>query len=433
MVAIFLSKQLSSVHSIPQSNMTVSGIDFGDQKLIYLDNNASTPIAPSVLAVMDKYKAIFGNPHSGHFLGAISRSALDQARKQVLDVFGLSADAWTCIFTSGASECNNLAIKGVVMHALRTKPAETVHVCTSAVEHASIDKCVDYLGDLFGKARVTSARFPVDIHGVVNIEAVEEELRSHGNTLIVSCIQTVAETGAVQPVAEIANVAKRLSENLIFHCDASQSVGKLSFDHLNSLAQDVDLITVAGHKFGAPKGIGALLVRNTVMSRIDPLIHGAGQEFGIRGGTENVLFAIALGAACDLAKGKRQSTELKDLLWEIISDEFKLSGKRVDFRLNSTAPICSPLTINFSVAGTSGPCIVSAVGNAKVGTINVCFSAGSACHSRGAPSPSKVLAAMGIDEKYSTSGLRLSLGPATTEAQVRLAGPIIAKAIIDVL
>jgi cysteine desulfurase len=379
---------------------------------------------------MDEHRSIFGNPHSGHFLGAISRSALDVARDQVLSVFGLHADTWSCVFTSGASESNNLAIKGPVMHALRTNPEKPATLITSAMEHASVDKCVEYLVDLFEKDRVKADLMPVDEHGVIKLEKVEEMITEH--VTLISCIQTVAETGAVEPVAEVAKISKQIAPNSIFHCDASQSVGKLSRELLHSLSEDVDLITVAGHKFGAPKGVGALLARKSVISKIDPLIHGAGQEFGLRGGTENVLFAIALGAACKEALNQQKSSELRDILWKTITEEFKMGDKQVDFRLNSTAPTRSPLTINFSVAGINGPALVSKLGSPDSGYIKVCFSAGSACHSRGCPTPSKVLAAMGIEQRYSTTGLRLSLGRRTTEAEVLEAGRRIARAIINV-
>jgi cysteine desulfurase len=209
-------------------------------------------------------------------------------------------------------------------------------------------------------------------------------------------------------------------------------VEKLSQDCLGSVGVHADLITVAGHKFGAPKGIGALLVRNEVMGRIDPIIHGAGQEFNMRGGTENVASIVGLGAACELAsKSIIPEMEPAAILWETIRTI--LDSFQVDYRLNSTSPVRSPYTVNFSVAGLNGPQLVSQLGNDNKFGVKICFSAGSACHSRGGPSPSKVLASMGLESKYSTSGIRLSIGKSNSTEKLVSAGEIIARHICESL
>jgi cysteine desulfurase len=236
----------------------------------------------------------------------------------------------------------------------------------------------------------------------------------------------VAETGAVQPIEEISRIVKKSHPNVIFHTDASQSVGKLENELLVSLSRSCDLITVAGHKFHAPKGVGALLIKDII--DIDPLLHGAGQEYGLRGGTENVAAIVGLGKACELSKVKPNPDFLESIKagWNKFSNRLNSAG--IDFRLNSTAPQRSPFTINFSVSGLDAPALVKSIGHA--GGIRVCFSAGSACHSRGGPSPSKVLQVMGLDPRYSISGIRLSFGKLNDIEDVDEAFTILASHII---
>ena len=395
---------------------------------IYLDNNASTNVDPAVFAVMAEWLdgTRWGNPHAGHFMGAAARAAMDKARSQVKAVFGLGSD-WTCLFTSSASESNNLAVKGVVFNVLR-KQKEPVTILSTQVEHGSIDSGLQWLVDLFGSDRVRVVRFPVNEHAIIDLAAAEQLLRNTSKIALVSCIHTVAETGAVQPVSELASLVRRLHPTAIFHSDAAQSVGKLAKDELESLSSG-DMITVAAHKFHGPKGVGALLVRLSVLDLIDPLIHGAGQEMGKRGGSENVAFIVGLGQASEIAMNTTFPTGVAQELWKTISSALTQVG--IDHRLNSTAPVSSPATINFSVAGLNGPAVVASAGNAPNSPI--CFSAGSACHSRGCPVPSKVLAAMGLDVKYSASGLRLSIDKHMTLDAARSAGEMVAKYLIGVI
>lgn len=398
--------------------------------VIYLDNNASTKVDPLVAQAMKTYTEgeVFGNPHSGHFLGALSRDAINKARNQVLTIFGIDA-GWKCVFTSGASESNNLAIKGFVLQRMRLARTGTVHIVTSTVEHGSVDKCIDWLISLFDSVTVTE--LPLDSHGVIDLVAADRILRDGRSVALCSCIHTVAETGAVQPIHELGALVKSIWPTALFHTDASQSVGKLGGDILATLPHYADMITVAGHKFGAPKGIGALLVKDDTVSRIDPLIHGAGQEFGIRGGTENVACIVGLGYACELSNTCTKSRHLVDELWRILSSKFDEVG--LDYHLNSTAPVRSPYTLNFSVAGLNGPGVVGQLGNENLYGLKICFSAGSACHSRGCPTPSKVLAAMGLEAKYSTSGIRLSVAGQTSVEDIRTAAPLIARSILESL
>jgi len=261
--------------------------------------------------------------------------------------------------------------------------------------------------------------------------AADRILRDTRSVALCSCIHTVAETGAVQPIHELGALVKSIWPTALFHTDASQSVGKLGGDILATLPHYADMITVAGHKFGAPKGIGALLVKDDTVSRIDPLIHGAGQEFGIRGGTENVACIVGLGSACELSNTCTKSRHLVDELWRILSSKFDEVG--LDYHLNSTAPVRSPYTLNLSVAGLNGPGVVGKLGNENLYGLKICFSAGSACHSRGCPTPSKVLAAMGLEAKYSTAGIRLSVSGNTSVEDIRTAAPLIARSILESL
>ena len=389
----------------------------------YLDNNASTPLDPEVSLAMEKWTELFGNPHAGHFLGGIAREAIAKARENVLSVFGLNSDEWKCIFTSGASESNNMVIKGLVFRMLRDR---RIQIIASQVEHASVDKCLVYVRDLFGADRVNFDFLSVDSHGIVDLEKISASCPP--NVDLVTCIHTVAETGAVQPVSTIASLVRTINPNVLVHCDASQSVGKLDFEILKEMAKSVDFITVAGHKFGAPKGIGALIVRASCVDKIDPLIHGAGQEYGLRGGTENVASIVGLGRACELDIEKNNDSkpnfDPSEILWNAINKELKKDPK-IKVRLNSTAPVRSRFTVNFSVAGMNGPQIVSQLGNDNMYGTKICFSAGSACHSRGCPSPSKVLAAMGLDNEFSTSGVRLSISRSISREDLERAGTLV--------
>jgi cysteine desulfurase len=399
---------------------------------LYLDNNASTPLDDEVYKAMQQCLAFYGNPHAGHFLGGLAREAISKARESVLSVFALDKSKWTCIFTSGATESINMAIKGFIFNRIRTQknsPSQ-IKIVSSQVEHSSVDKSLQYMEELLGGDKVNVSYLPVDEHGIVNLEAFDLMI---DQVDLMTCIHTVAETGAVQPIAEISSWCKSKFPDSLFHCDASQSVGKLSESILHSLGQHVDMITVAGHKFGGPKYIGALIVRNSVLPKLDPIIHGAGQEFGMRGGTENAMSIVGLGRACELASSYgKHNEDMAAILWDAIRQEFDLRGN-VSYRLNSTAPVRSRYTVNFSVAGLNGPALVSTLGNDNHYGIKICFSAGSACHSRGGPTPSKVLAAMGLEPKFSTSGIRLSVGKSTRIEDLRKAGQLIARHISETI
>lgn len=385
---------------------------------IYWDNNASTNVSLPVIEAMRPWVdgSLYGNPHAGHDMGKTSRDAIHLARENVLSVFGLAGSPeWRCVFTSGATESNNLAIKGVVFHnrsplsEFTNRPPLTI--ITTPVEHASVDNILVWLRDLF-QEMVCVVVLPVDEHGVVDLVEADRTLSNIDNAVLFTCIHVVAETGACQPVAALAKLVKSKFPSIVVHTDASQSVGKLCNNVLSEVAEHVDLITVAGHKFHGPKGVGALIIRSG--TSLTPLIHGAGQEFGLRGGTENVANIVGLGAACAEVVNSNDPIDcaMIDFLIACIHTEFAKRNLN-NYKINSTAKCRSAYTVNLSVAGLDGPGLVRALAKNKI-----CISAGSACHSRGPPAPSKVLAAMGMDSEYTTSGIRLSISKFTKHEEI---------------
>ena len=393
---------------------------------LYFDNNASTQIDPRVVESMQEWNdgTLYGNPHAGHFLGEISRCAMSKARKQVLDVFGVAEPEWKCVFTSGASESNNMALKGLVFRMVREKSAKMppIVILTTEVEHSTIDKCLDWLSHMF---EVKVLKLGVDSTGIV--KDADNLFNNTDHIDIFSCIHCVAETGTIQPIVDIGRLLKKKFPDCIFHCDASQSIGKVDQAVLEGLQEVVDMVTIAGHKFHGPKGSGALVLRASVIDRIDPLIHGAGQEYGLRGGTENVANIVGLGRACEIARYRGIVFERTpaQVLWDSISEE--LAKGDLEYRTNSISNTQTPYTLNFSVKGMNGPAIVAKLGNND--RMRVCFSAGSACHSRGTPAPSKVLAAMGVHEEYASSAVRVSLSHEVDAKTIQEGGRLIGEQI----
>jgi cysteine desulfurase len=360
---------------------------------IYLDHNATTPIAAEALAAMREYlEREFGNPSSGHAYGAPAHAAVERARAQVAGLLG--CEPGSIVFTASGSEADNLAIKGVVLAAR----ARGDHVVTTAIEHPAVLEACRYLERRLDY-RVTIV--PVDGTGLVDPDDVRRAIDA--GTVLISVMHANNEVGSIQPIAEIAAVARE--HEVAFHTDAAQSVGKLptAVDELG-----VDLLTVAGHKLYAPKGIGALYVRPG--TRLDPLVHGAGHEHGLRAGTENVPYIAALGAACALAGERLRSGDpewvrrLRDRLHSAL--EASVPG----LALNGHSELRLPNTLNVSFPESDGEELLAR-------TPVVAASTGSACHS-GRTDPSAVLSAMGVDRERALGAVRLSLGYTTTEAEV---------------
>lgn len=359
--------------------------------LIYLDSNASTPVAPEVLAAMQPYlEDHFGNPSSQHWASSGAKDALEAARGQVANL--LDCDPTEVVFTSGGSEANNHAIKGVYF-ALRHQGN---HIITSAVEHPAVLEPCRFLESL--GARIT--RLPVDGYGMVDPEQVRRAIDK--DTILISIMHANNETGTIQPIEAIGEIAR--AAGILFHTDAAQSVGKIP-TVMDALG--VDLLSVAGHKLSAPKGVGALYIREG--TPIVPLVHGAAHEAGRRAGTENVLLNVALGAACELAgewTGAAEMIAMRDEFWQHLQNQF---GNRISLNGHPTERLPNTLNVNFH--GAIGAEILEQMPE-------VAASTGSACHA-GAISLSPVLEAMGVSVSAGMGAVRFSLGRNTKYAELQ--------------
>ena len=331
----------------------------------------------------------YGNPSSGHWAGSSAREAVDKARMQIAGLLGCRANE--IVFTSGGSEANNHALKGVFFASGRVN----AHIVTTQVEHPAVINPCRFLERL--GATVTYLR--VDGFGRVDPDEVRRALRP--STVLISVMHANNEVGTIQPLEEIAKIAHEAG--VLLHSDAAQSVGKISFT-IQRLG--VDLLSVAGHKLYAPKGVGALYIRDGVS--LEPLIHGASHESGRRAGTENVLLDVALGAACELARTCRSIDsvrELRDLFWELLQDKF---GDRAI--LNGHPRERLPNTLSVSFVGQVGADILGRLPG-------VAASTGSACHA-GSVELSPVLRAMGVAPEVGMGAIRFSLGRTTTREEI---------------
>lgn len=357
---------------------------------IYLDYNASTPIDPAVAAAMRPFlDDAFGNPSSGHWASTPAKAALEKARSQVATLLGCASSE--IVFTSGGSEANNLAIKGTFF-ALRQKGE---HIVTTQVEHPAVLGPCRFLERL--GASVTY--LPVDRAGRIDPEDVRRAMTPR--TILITVMHANNEVGTIQPIEEIGAIAR--DRGIRFHTDAAQSVGKIP-TKVNILG--VDLLTIAGHKLYAPKGVGALYVRRDLA--LEPLIHGAGHEHGRRAGTESALLAVGLGAACAVAMDLEPMARicaLRDRFWEALQEGF---GDRV--ALNGHQQHRLPNTLNVSFVGMIGADVLSCLAG-------VAASTGSACHA-GRVELSPVLAAMGVPEKIGMGAVRFSLRRTTTKTEI---------------
>lgn len=353
---------------------------------IYLDFNASTPIAPEAVEAMRPFLTEhYGNPSSLHWAGAPAKGAVERARGQVAALLGAQPDE--VVFTSGGTEANNHALQGAYF-ANRDRGD---HVVTSAVEHPAVLKPLEFLQRLGAKVTVVG----VDGQGRVDPEEVRRAITPR--TILVSVMHANNEVGTVQPIAEIAAIAREAGA--LMHTDAAQSVGKVPA-RVDDLG--VDLLSVAGHKLYAPKGVGALYIRRG--TRLEPFMHGAGHESGRRAGTENVLLDVALGAACEVAGtwvGMSAVRSLRDRFEVELQATFG-SGLTV----NGAGADRLPNTSSVNFVGRSGAEVLA-------GLPGVAASTGSACHA-GSVELSGVLVAMRVSPKEGMGAVRFSLGRATT-------------------
>ena len=371
-------------------------------KPIYLDYNATTPIDPEVAAAMLPYiREHFGNPSSSHAFGVAARKGVENARGQVAAL--LNCSPAEVLFTSGGTESNNHAIKG----AAGVHRGKGNHIITSAFEHPAVTEVCAFLA--LDGYEITCV--PVDAHGIIDVEALEKAITER--TILVSVMHANNEVGTIQPIGEIARMARK--RGILVHTDAAQSVGKIPVD---AVELGVDLLSVAGHKLYAPKGVGALYIREGV--QLEKFMHGAGHETGRRAGTENVIGVAGLGAACEAAR--------RDLAANM--DRMKRTRDRIEegllravaeVRVNGHPARRLPNTLSVSFRGVdAGGLLQSMEGLAA--------SAGAACHGNSVEL-SRTLRALAVPIEWARGTIRLSTGKYTTDGEADRAVEIIAGAV----
>jgi cysteine desulfurase len=361
--------------------------------MVYLDNNATTQVAPEVLeAMLPFYRENYGNPSSIHRFGREVRVAIDEAREQVGALLGAAAEE--IIFTSSGTESDNLAIKGTAY----TLRAQGDHIITSQIEHpAVLNTCKQLEKEGF---KVTY--LPVDEYGVVRLEELTNAITD--KTILITIMHGNNEIGTIQPIEEIAQIARE--RGIRFHTDAVQSVGKVPII-VSKIG--VDLLSLSAHKLHGPKGVGALYVKKGI--KLQPLLHGGHQERGQRSGTENVAGIIALGKACQIVSCNmteeiKKLTILRDRLFE------GLQEKIPKIKLNGHPTQRLPTTLNCSFYGVEGESLLM-----NLDLAGIAVSTGSACSS-GSIEPSHVLLSLGLSPQLYQGSLRFSLSRYNTEDDI---------------
>ena len=372
--------------------------DRNSERFIYLDHNATTRVdQEAVKAMMPYLKEEFGNPSSGYLLGMRAKEGLERAREEVALLLGCQNQE--IVFTSGGSESNNMVLKGLIDF---IRP-EKFHIITSAVEHPAILNPLLFLMELGVKVTV----LPVDHFCRIDPEAVKRAILPQ--TTLITIMLANNETGTLQPIKEISALGRE--HGIPVHTDAAQAVGKMDVD-VNDLG--IDFLTMAGHKLYAPKGVGALYIRRG--QDLTPLMHGAGQEYGKRPGTENIILAAGLGAACRIAK-KRLKSDYQNL--ETLRNRLQelLFKGLDDLVLNGHPEKRLPNTLNIAVPGIEGGLILE-------GLPKIMASTGAACHDR-TVKLSHVLSAMGVAPEIGMGALRFSVGRSNTFEQIEEAAGLI--------
>lgn len=371
--------------------------------MIYLDNNASTPVDPEVSdAIFSCLKRDFGNPSSIHLEGRRAKEVIETSRKYVSDL--LECSQKEIFFTSGGTEANNLALLGAgMLH-------QTGHIITSSIEHPSVFNTVRHLESRGFEVTYIEA----DGTGAVKPEDISKAVRK--NTILISIMHSNNETGVLQPIEDIGALAKKHA--IPFHVDAAQSIGKSYFTLLNS---SIDMLTVVPHKFYGPKGIGALYIRSGC--NVLPLMFGADHEMGLRPGTEGVPGIAGFAKACqltmsDLKLRVSHTSHLREVLFQ------KLLHGIPDIVLNGHKTNRLPNTLNICIPGISSDDLVNKLND------QVAISSGSACHS-GKQIPSRVLKSMGLSDQEALSSIRLSVGKDNTEDEIQKAAEIIINSVRD--
>jgi len=365
-------------------------------KTVYLDHCATTPLHPDVLTAMLPFlRHSFGNPSSMHALGRKAREAVEEARGKVASLIG--ANASEIVFTSGGTEANNLAIQGIA----RARKDRGNHIIASSIEHHAVIKTCQYLE----RNGFVVTYLPVDHHGIVNPEDFKKALTD--KTILVSVMHANNEVGTIEPIDKIGRIAAK--RGVSCHTDAVQSAGKVP---LNVKKMHVDLLSISAHKFHGPKGIGALYIKEG--TRLDPILHGGGQERDMRSGTENVASIVGLGTACELADKAvpvlgDKIRKLRDSLQERISTA--VLGITINGHPVSRLPNC----LSVSIPGIMGEMILR-----DLDARGIAVSAGSACTSHSVEI-SHVLSAMGLPKETAQGTVRLSLGIMNTEDEIEYA------------
>ena len=363
---------------------------------VYLDHAATTPVRAEVLEAMLPYltNQAFGNPSSAHRYGRAARAGIEQARREVAQAVG--AEPNQVIFTSGGTEADNLGIIGAAL-ASRDRGG-SLCVVVSAIEHKAVLAAAHAVCHLGGREVV----LPVDRHGHVDLEALDAALQER--PAVISIMWVNNEVGVVQPVAEIARRCR--DAEVVFHTDAVQAFGKFPVS-LTELP--CTLLTLSGHKIGAPKGIGALVVRDR--KAVEAIIHGGGQQYGIRPGTENVAGAVALGRAALLAAREQveEAERLRALRGRLAEG---LRAAVSDLTVNGDGAETAPHVLNVSVAGADSEALLM-----HLDLAGIAASSGSAC-STGSVEPSHVLVAMGVPRDLALGAIRFSLGRESTAEDV---------------
>lgn len=372
-------------------------------ELIYMDHNATTPVDRRVKKAMLPYHAeYFGNPSSLYSLSEKSRKAISNARKEVAELIG--AEETEIIFTSGGTESINFAIKGLAFK----RREKGNHIVTSRIEHSAVLNSCRWLE----KEGFRISYVGVDEHGVIKLDELEKSIT--GNTILITIMHANNEVGTIQPVKDVSKIARKYE--IPFHTDAVQSVGKIELD-VNEIK--VDLLSLSGHKFYGPKGVGALYLREGM--ELDNFMHGGSQEMGKRAGTENLPGIVGLGKASEIAIMEMEKEERVKFLRDEL--EKKILENIQDVKINGHPEKKLPGTLHLCFRGVDSNTLLFHL-NKK----NILASSGSACHS-GSPEPSHVMSAMGISPELSRGTVRFSPGRENTEEEIDRVVEVVEEAV----
>ena len=374
------------------------------KKLIYLDNNATTPVRPEVVKVMDFcHTECFGNPSTVYSFGRNAKRVMDESREKIASMIDASKDE--IVFTSGGTEADNLAVFGIA----KANKDKGKHIITSKIEHhAVINSC-----KALEKEGFEITYLDVDKYGIVNLEQLEKSIKKE--TILISIMHANNEIGTIEPIAEIGRIAKK--HKIYFHSDTVQSIGKIRVDVKE---MNLDMISIASHKLYGPKGVGCLYVKKG--TRLKPILYGGEQEHHLRAGTENVPGIAGFGRAIELAISETEKevarlAKLRDRLQQGLSERIK----HIIFNGHPTERL--PGTLNCAIRFIEGESLIL-----KLDDLGVCASTGSACSSASLE-PSHVLMAIGLPHEIAHGSLRLSLGRDTTDEDIDYVLDVLPKAV----